>query len=64
VKKGYEQYYSKAIGLKTGTSTMAGRCLVAAAEEDGRKVVCAIMDSSSTGRWEDAIALLKYGLNH
>ncbi len=64
VKKGYGQYYSKAIGLKTGTSTMAGRCLVAAAEEDGRKVVCAIMDSSSSGRWEDAITLLKYGLNH
>jgi D-alanyl-D-alanine carboxypeptidase (penicillin-binding protein 5/6) len=64
VKQGYEQYYSKAIGLKTGTSTMAGRCLVAAAEEGGRKVVCAIMDSSSSGRWDDAIALLKYGLNH
>jgi D-alanyl-D-alanine carboxypeptidase (penicillin-binding protein 5/6) len=64
VKQGYGQYYSKAIGLKTGTSTMAGRCLVAAAEDDGRKVVCAIMDSSSSGRWDDAIALLKYGLNH
>ncbi|MDF2906031.1 MAG: putative rane protein [Herbinix sp.] len=64
VKQGYGQYYSKAIGLKTGTSTMAGRCLVAAAEEDGRKVVCAIMHSSSSGRWEDAIALLKYGLKN
>ena len=62
VKRGYGQYYSKAIGLKTGTSTMAGKCLVAAAEADGRKVVCAIMDSSSSGRWEDAIALLKYGM--
>ncbi len=57
------QYYSKAIGLKTGTSSMAGRCIVAAAESDGRKVVCVILDSSSAGRWEDAIALLKYGLN-
>jgi D-alanyl-D-alanine carboxypeptidase (penicillin-binding protein 5/6) len=56
------QYYSNAIGLKTGTSTMAGRCLIAAAESDGKEVVCAIMDSSSAGRWEDAIALLKYGL--
>ena len=56
------QYYSHAIGLKTGTSTMAGRCLVAAAEYDGKKVVCAIMNSSSAGRWEDAIALLQYGL--
>lgn len=56
------QYYSNAIGLKTGTSTMAGRCIIAAAEKDGKKVVCAIMDSSSAGRWEDAIKLLKYGL--
>lgn len=56
------QYYSCAIGLKTGTSTMAGRCMVAAAEQDGRIVVCVIMDSTSAGRWEDAITLLKYGL--
>lgn len=57
------QYYSHAIGLKTGTSTMAGRCLIAAAEYNNKKVVCVIMDSTSEGRWEDAIALLKYGLN-
>ncbi|MGF7145814.1 D-alanyl-D-alanine carboxypeptidase (penicillin-binding protein 5/6) [Anaerotaenia torta] len=62
VRKGYEWYYSKAIGLKTGTSTMAGKCLVAAAEKDGRKVVCAVMNSSSNGRWKDTLTLLKYGL--
>lgn len=57
------QYFSSAIGLKTGTSTMAGRCLVAAARRDGKEVVCVIMDSSASGRWEDAIALLEYGLS-
>ena len=57
------QYYSCAIGLKTGSSTMAGRCLVSAAEKDGQRVVCVILDSTSSGRWEDSIALLKYGLN-
>lgn len=57
------QYYSHAIGLKTGTSTMAGRCIIAAAEYNGKKVVCVIMDSTSAGRWEDAIKLLKYGLD-
>ena len=57
------QYFSPAIGLKTGTSTMAGRCLVSAARLDGKEVVCAIMDSTSAGRWEDAIALMKYGLD-
>lgn len=57
------QYYSKAIGLKTGTSTMAGRCIVAAGEDNGKKVICVIMDSTQAGRWEDAIELLKYGLD-
>lgn len=56
------QYYSHAIGLKTGSSTMAGKCLIAAAEDNGKKVVCVVLDSTTTGRWEDAIALLKYGL--
>lgn len=56
------EYFSYAIGLKTGTSTMAGRCLIGAARKKGKEVVCVIMDSTSTGRWEDAIALLKYGL--
>ena len=64
VKKYSGQYYSHAIGLKTGTSTMAGKCLIAAAKEGERRVVCAILDSSSAGRWEDAITLLKYGLEH
>lgn len=62
IKRYSGEYYAKAIGLKTGTSTMAGRCLVAAAKSKGRRVVCAILDSSSSGRWEDAIALLKHGL--
>jgi D-alanyl-D-alanine carboxypeptidase len=56
------EYYSPAIGLKTGTSTMAGRCLISAAKKDGRKVVCVIMNSTIAGRWEDAIKLLKYAL--
>ncbi len=54
--------YSKTTGLKTGTSTMAGGCLVAAAESNGRKVVCVVMKSKYGGRWEDALDLLKYGL--
>lgn len=57
------QYYSKALGLKTGTSTMAGRCLISAGKDGDREVVCVVMDSTSSGRWEDAIKLLKYGLS-
>jgi D-alanyl-D-alanine carboxypeptidase (penicillin-binding protein 5/6) len=55
-------YYSKAFGLKTGTSTMAGRCLIAAARSDEREVLCAVMNSTATGRFADARKLLKYGL--
>lgn len=56
------QYYSKATGLKTGTSTMAGRCLVASASDNNREVLCVILNSTSSGRYDDATTLLKYGL--
>lgn len=55
-------YYSNAIGLKTGTTTLAGRNIVAAGQSNGKTVVCVVMDSTSEGRWKDAIKLLKYGL--
>ena len=41
---------------------MAGRNIVAAGRDNGRTVVCVVMDSSIEGRWTDAIKLLKYGL--
>ncbi len=64
INKNSPRYFSKAIGLKTGTSTMAGKCLIAAAQDNDREVLCVIMNSSSSGRYEDAIALLQYGLNN
>jgi D-alanyl-D-alanine carboxypeptidase (penicillin-binding protein 5/6) len=56
------RYYPYAIGLKTGTSTMAGRCLISAASKDGKVVVSVVMNSSSSGRWDDSTRLLDYGL--
>lgn len=58
------RYYSPCFGLKTGTSTMAGRCLLAAGKKSGRVVLCVVMDSTAQGRWEDAIKLMDYGLNN
>lgn len=58
------RYYPYCIGLKTGTSTMAGRCLISAAKKVDRVVVCVVMDSDASGRWEDSTALLKYGLEN
>lgn len=63
IKKNDHWYYSYATGLKTGTSTMAGGCLVAAAKKDNKEVMCVILKSTASGRYEDAIKLLKYGLN-
>ena len=64
INKNSPRYYSKAVGLKTGTSTMAGKCLVAAANDGDKGVLCVIMNSTSSGRFEDATKLLKYGLGN
>lgn len=56
------RYYAPCFGLKTGTSTMAGRCIIAVGKKSGRVVLCVIMDSTAQGRWEDAIKLMNYGL--
>ncbi len=63
IQNGSGVYYKYAIGLKTGSSSLAGRCLVSAAEKDDRKVISVIMNSTSTGRWEDSLSLLKYGID-
>lgn len=63
INKNSQWFYSYCIGLKTGTSTMAGRCLISAARKDGREVLSIVMNSDSQGRWEDSITLLKYGLS-
>lgn len=64
INSGSGMYYKYAIGLKTGTSSHAGRCLVSAAEKDGKKYISVVMNSTSAGRWEDSINLLSYGIEH
>lgn len=58
------RYYPNCLGLKTGTSTMAGRCLISLAQKDDRLVVSVVMNSDAVGRWEDSTTLLKYGLGN
>jgi D-alanyl-D-alanine carboxypeptidase len=62
IRSGSGMYYQYAIGLKTGTSSKAGRCLVSAAQKDDKLCISVVMNSTSTGRWEDSIELLKYGI--
>lgn len=64
INKESGRYYSSCIGLKTGTSTMAGKCLVSVAKKDERIVISVVMNSDATGRWEDSSKLLKYGLEN
>lgn len=55
--------YEGAIGLKTGYTSQAGQCLVAAAERNGRTVLAVVLKSEGNNIWTDSIALLNYGFN-
>ncbi len=48
--------YNGAIGVKTGYTKEAGRCLVSAAERDGLRLVCTVLNRSDT--YERSIKLL------
>lgn len=63
VKKDSPNYYSKAVGLKTGTSSMAGRCIITVGETKGKKYLAVVMNSTATGRFSDAKKLLSYVLD-
>jgi serine-type D-Ala-D-Ala carboxypeptidase (penicillin-binding protein 5/6) len=52
--------YKGVIGIKTGTGTKAGPCLVFAAERNGRSVVGVILNSSD--RYPDAKRMLDWSL--
>lgn len=51
--------FAGADGVKTGTTTEAGHCLVASATRDGRRLIAVVLRSHD--RWRDAAALLSYG---
>lgn len=52
-------FYDKdAIGLKTGSSDAAGKCLVSAAYRNGRLYIAVIMGDTEEGRYRDTLNLL------
>ncbi|MDP8929918.1 MAG: serine hydrolase [Actinomycetota bacterium] len=54
--------YPGALGVKTGFTRLAGRCLVAAAERDGRRLVAVVLGSTlPEGHFSDARTLLDFG---
>ncbi len=54
--------FEGADGVKTGTTTEAGECLVASATRDGWKLLAVVLKSKD--RWKDAAALLDYGFGN
>lgn len=61
-------YYPNAIGIKTGYTTEAGSCIIAAAEKDGLEVVCVVLGGGSTDglseRYLDCIHLFDYAFDN
>jgi D-alanyl-D-alanine carboxypeptidase (penicillin-binding protein 5/6) len=48
-------------GVKTGTTSDAGYCLVASATRDGRQLISVVLHSNN--RWRDSAVLLEYGFS-
>lgn len=51
--------FEGAEGVKTGTTSDAGYCLVAAASRDGRRLISVVLNSHN--RWHDSATLMEYG---
>lgn len=54
--------YPYADGVKTGTTTAAGKCLVASATKDGRQLISVVLNAPN--RFGDAQKLLEWGFNN
>ena len=52
-------YYPGASGVKTGTTTAAGNCLVSSAKRGDTELIAVVLHSND--RYRDAVALLDYG---
>ncbi|MTI83900.1 MAG: D-alanyl-D-alanine carboxypeptidase [Firmicutes bacterium] len=56
-----QEEYPGIDGVKTGTAIKAGKCYIASATRDGRRLIAVILHSSK--RYDDAVELLDYGFN-
>lgn len=55
-------YYEGTIGVKTGTTTAAGKCYVGAAERNGATLISVILKAEQDNqRWVDTSRLFDYG---
>lgn len=49
-------------GVKTGTTNLAGACLVSSASKDGRQLIAVVLNSRD--RWVESARLLKWGFDN
>ena len=63
-EKKQKRYYPDATGIKTGTTSAAGNCLVASATRDGVSLISVVLGSTSDeSRYEDSKKLMDYGFS-
>jgi serine-type D-Ala-D-Ala carboxypeptidase (penicillin-binding protein 5/6) len=53
--------YDGAIGVKTGSTSEAGHCLVAAAQRENKTLIAVVLGSQEKQVWQDAKKLLDHG---
>ena len=54
--------YEYCIGIKTGFTKLAGRCLVSCAQKNGVRLVCVTLNAPND--WDDHISLYNYGFEN
>lgn len=67
IKSDQPLYYPLAIGVKTGFTPIAGHCLVAAAEKNGRKIISIVLNTdefSNDASAEQSKKLLEWGFEN
>lgn len=61
MQKERDEYNALVIGGKIGYTKQAGYTMCTVAEQDGRTLICVVMGSTQTGRFQDTELLLEYG---
>lgn len=65
INKKSDYYYENCVGLKTGSTDLAGKCLVSVAKNDNSTCISVVLgDDTDEQRWNDSINLLKFGLQN
>lgn len=59
-----DYYYKYATGVKTGSTSEAGNCLISSAVNDDESLIAVTMNAEAPNNWYDSKKLLDYGFNN